>query len=321
MSSSFEKIDYSIRPAKHTERRMLSEVFRRLWPFQSISDYVYVGFGAVTFSDFILFHRNLGVREMLSIEREPDSIERVRENAPFEIKIDNRSSAEALPDLQWGKRQILWLDYDGALSSDMLLDAGTVAANAASGTVLAVSFNCHRAKELDDVKSADEGVEAIELFRDRYGRERVSDEVSEDDLYGWPFAKLGRKLFSAEIESSLATRNIEIDQPDVVSFHRICEIEYQDGAKMTTLVGIFVAEKDAEKLFACKFDSLDFLEKDGSPIRIVVPRLTIREIRALERQLPLAQGADINPGFVPLNDANKFVDLYRYLPNFGILEA
>lgn len=319
MSSSFEKIDYSIRPAKHTERRMLSEVFRRLWPFQAISDYVYVGFGAVTFSDFILFHRSLGVREMISIEREKDSIDRVKENVPFDIVIENRTSLEVLPELKWDKRHILWLDYDDPLSPDMLLDSRIVATNAPSGTVLAVSFNCHRAKELDEAKDAGGEIEGLELFRDRFGRERIPDDTGEDDLYGWPFGELGRKLIRNEIDSALAVRNI--DSADSMSFHEICEIEYQDGAKMTTLVGILVADSDAEKLFACSFNSLDFPKNEGAPIRISVPKLTIREIRYLERQLPLSAGVEIERGYVPEGDAQKFAELYRYLPNFAVLEG
>lgn len=319
MSASFEKIDYSIRPAKHTERRMLSEAFRRLWPFQSISDYVYVGFGAVAFSDFILFHRSLGVREMLSIERDPDGIERVRENVPFDITIDNRAASDALPNLNWQRRHILWLDYDDALTPDMLLDSSIVATNAISGTVLAVSFNCHRAKEVGEAKEAGEGIEAIDLFRDRFGRDRIPDDVSEDDLYGWPFGRIGRKLICNEIESKLAIRNM--GATDLMSFHKICEIEYQDGAKMTTLVGILVTDSDAEKLFACSFNSLDFLSNDGGPIRISVPKLTVREIRNLERQLPLAAGTEIVCGYVPEGDAQAFVELYRYLPNFAVLEG
>lgn len=324
MSPSFEKIDYSIRPAKHTERRMLSEAFRRLWPFQSISDYVYVGFGAIAFADFILFHRNLGVREMLSIERDAEGIERVRENVPFDIKIDNRVSSQVLPELSWEKPHILWLDYEDPLSTDILMDAAIVAANAASGTALAISFNCHRAREVneaDQAKASGEEIQALDLFRDRFGRGRVGPDVSEEDLYGWPFGKIGRKLIKSEIESGLATRNMSADPNDIVSFHIICEIEYQDGAKMTTLVGIFVAGRDAKKLSACQFEALDFLAEGEDSIRIVVPKLTIREIRNLERQLPLAVGATINRGNVPADDAKKFGELYRYLPNFAVLEG
>lgn len=321
MSSSFDKIDYALRPAKHTERRMLSEIFRRLWPFQLVADYVYAGFGAIAFSDFILFHRTLGVRDMVSIERNMDGIERVKENAPFNIAIDSRTSTEALPDLNWEKRHILWLDYDEALNPDMLMDASIVASNAPSGTVLAISYNCHCAKELSEAKQAGEDVEAIDLFKDRFGRDRVPDTTYEDDLQGWPFGTLSRKLTAVEIQAALSVRNIHAEPDEIISFHTICEIEYRDGARMTTLVGIFVAEKESDKLFACEFDSLDFLRPHQEPVRITVPLLTVKEIRKLESQLPLLNGAVLEHGQVPIADAQRFAEFYRYLPNFAVLEG
>ena len=108
--SSFRRIDYSIRPAKHAERRMLCDIFRRLRPFGRIEDYIYIGFGSVWFSDFSLFHRALGVKKMLSIEHAADAQARIEENKPFNIPVDYRSSADVLPDLDWSSRMFLWLD-------------------------------------------------------------------------------------------------------------------------------------------------------------------------------------------------------------------
>lgn len=321
MSSSFDKIDYSLRPAKHTERRMLSEIFRRLWPFQTVSDYVYVGFGAVTFSDFVLFHRALGVKQMISIEQNTESVDRVRDNIPFDIAIDNRHSSLALRELEYKNRHIIWLDYDDKLLPSMLLDATTVASRACSGTVLAISFNCHNAAELAEAKSAEEDVSALDLFINRFGRDRVPTDVFEDDLHGWPYAKLGRSMFYSELQSALAVRNSGDSAEDVISFERICEIEYSDGAKMTTLIGVFCSESDSvDKLKACDFASLDFLPPDRNAIRIEVPKLTLREIRNLERQLPISSER-LNLGTIPSKDAKRFAALYRYLPNFAVTES
>ena len=120
MSASFKRIDYSLRPAKHAERRMLCDVFRRLRPFGRVEDYVYVGFGSVWFSDFSLFHRALGIRDMISIEAADTAKERIEANKPFRIPVDYRTSNDALPDLDWLRNQFLWLDYDDPMSTDML---------------------------------------------------------------------------------------------------------------------------------------------------------------------------------------------------------
>lgn len=320
MTSSFEKIDYAIRPAKHTERRMLSEIFRRLWPFKAVADYTYVGFGAVTFADFILFHRALGIRQMISIEQNTDSIDRVRNNIPFDIAIDNRHSSIALLELEYDRNHIIWLDYDDALMPSMLGDVTSVAFRAESGTVLAITFNCHGAAELAEARNAGEEIEALSLFINRFGRERVSDNVFEDDLHGWPFGRLGRSMFYSEIQSALAARNAHASADQVMSFKSICDFEYKDGAKMTTLIGIFYSAADDGKLNLCDFESLDFLPKDKGTIRIEIPKLTLREIRDLERQLPITP-KHLTLGTIPAQDARRFAALYRYLPNFAVIEG
>ena len=144
---SYEKIDYSIRPAKHAERRMLSDIMRRLRPFQRVEDYWYVGFGSVWFADFALFHRVLGIRRMLSIE--VGGIQaRIEDNKPFNIRVDYRHSNLALPEHNWQERTVAWLDYDDPLSTDILHDINTIAARACSGSLLAVTVQCSQAPEV-----------------------------------------------------------------------------------------------------------------------------------------------------------------------------
>jgi hypothetical protein len=119
---------------------MLGEVFRKLRPFQPVEDYIYVGFGSVWFTDFALFHRTLGIKQMLSIERQADAKPRIDANKPFgSVTIDYRSSDAALPDLDWTKRHFIWLDYDDPLTLGMLMDARSIASRARSGTVAAFS--------------------------------------------------------------------------------------------------------------------------------------------------------------------------------------
>lgn len=84
---------------------------------------------------------------------------------------------------------------------------------------------------------------------------------------------------------------------------------------MTTLVGL---AKDKSKLDECHFETIDFLISANKPITVEVPNLTLREIRLLEQQLP--HKGTLNLGNIPKKDAIKFAKLYRYLPNFAVLE-
>jgi hypothetical protein len=299
---------------------MLSEIFRRLRPFQPVEDYTYVGLGSIWFSDFSLFHRALGIRDMQSIEKVKTAKDRVEANKPFStIAVAYDDTSVVLPQLDWSKRSFIWLDYDDQLSPNMLLDCQTVATYAASGTVLAVSVQCQQAKEVDDAQDDPAGPLAFDRFRDQFGRESIPQDAAEEDLFGWPLGKLSRRMIETKIQSTLAVRNIGIGQFNTVSFLPICEIEYKDGAKMTTTVGIFVEGRELHLAQACGFDTLDFLSPTGRPIRIDIPVLTTREIRHVERQLPRT-AVPMDYGSIPTSDADRFAEFYRYLPNFAALD-
>lgn len=317
--SSFRKINYSLRPAKHAERRMLGEVFRRLSHFDLLEEYVYVGFGSLWFTDFVLYHKTLGIRDMISIEQS-GAKDRFEANKPFNITMMFHASKVALQKLDWARRQIVWLDYDGKLSPDMLIDVRTLASKVRSGSLLAVSVQCNEASEIEEAKGDPSGPKALDRFRQRFGRDRVRSDVVEEDLSGWLFGKLSRDMLVQEIETALVSRNST--GTDSFTFTTITSINYEDDARMTTVVGIISEASEANKLDACQFDRLDFLKERAQPIKIDVPKLTGRELKYIERQLPLANGQEIDlKGGIPNKDAQQFVDMYRYFPNFAVVEA
>jgi hypothetical protein len=322
MTASFKRIDYSLRPAKHAERKMLCDVFRRLKPFGPVEDYVYVGFGSIWFADFTLMHRSLGIKDMISIEQEKSAQARIDDNKPFRIPVDYRESKHALPDLDWKKRQFLWLDYDDPLSMDVLLDLRTVVNRACSGTVLTISVQCHKAPqyaaaEQDKMPNAPT---AIDRFTTTFGRDRIPPGTSAKNLIGWPFGALSRAILLQEIDAVLAIRNSANTNAEMCR-QLICEIEYEDGAKMTTISVIFYSPQDQPLVDQCHFDGLDFLPNPLAPVRISIPKLTGREFKKLESQLPLRNGDQLVLGTIPSVDANHFVKMYRYLPNFAVLES
>jgi hypothetical protein len=131
MASSFRSVDYSVRPAKAAERKMLCDLFRRLEPFGRTDTYRYVGFGSIYFTDFQLFHQSLAISDMISIEKEESNWPRFKFNLPFRC-VDLRlgHSNSILPSLDWEKRTLLWLDYDGKLTEEVLADLATFCARA-----------------------------------------------------------------------------------------------------------------------------------------------------------------------------------------------
>jgi hypothetical protein len=319
MSGSFKKIDYSLRPAKYAERRMIRDIFRRLAAFEPPENYTYIGFGSVWFADFILFHRGLGVRKMISIESSIGAAQRVRDNAPFRIDLRFEKSTKVLPKLRWRERSFVWLDYDDPLTPDMLSDVRTVARRARSGSVIAVTVRCSKAREVEEAEADedDEKLPALERFRNKFKASKIPSGIAEDDLTGWPYADLIRAMIAGEVDDALSVRNMRLR--DRVKFQPICSFNYADGAWMTTFVGILYKDSEYDLVGDCQFDTLDFIESATGPVQVKIPKLTVREMRQLEEQLPL-KGRKIRLGSIPQKHSDLFCKVYRYLPNFAVLE-
>lgn len=315
MSRSFDRIDYTLRPAKYVERRMLRDVFRRVAAFDAPETYVYVGFGSVWFADFILFHRALGVRDMISIESSVKAKQRVTDNAPFAIDLRFARSERVLPGLDWSRRQFIWLDYDDAITPNKLIDADIVASSAKSGTLFAVSLRADKATQVD---TAGPPGSQIADFVDTFGAESLPQGAAEEDLFGWPFASLSRTMVEMRIEAALAVRNGLGGEP--MTYRPVCSFNYADGIYMTTLVGMFVSESEADFFDRCAFDGLDFLPALGSTIKIDLPIMTPKEVARIEAQLPLATGKTLDLGSVPERQAARLTGLYRHLPSYMVAE-
>lgn len=317
--SSFRKVNYSLRPAKHAERRMMGEIFRRVTAFEPLERYSYVGLGSVWFSDFTLFHKILGVEKMISIEQAAGARARFEANKPFNIEMHFQTTNVALPALDWSRRAIAWMDYDGELTPDILSDCRTLAGRCRSGSIIAVSVNCGRAKEVNQAEKDENGPSALERFTAVFGRDRTEG-VEDDQLLGSLFATLSRSLIEREIGQALAVRNAQ--GQDRYLFKRVAAFTYKDDAPMTTLVGVVHTEADSAHFENCNFASLDFLSAQEEVIDIKVPMLTIKEIRYLQSQLPIRDVGDLAlDGAIPASDARAFAAMYRYFPNFAALES
>ena len=321
MKASYRLLDYSLRPAKFAERKMLCEMFSRLRPFSPLQDYQYVGFGSIWFADHLLFHKSLGIQEMISIERVGAHKSRFEFNRPF-ANVDIRIGAakQHLPSLDWDKRLILWLDYDDALWRGILDDVHTVAMRAKSGLALAVSV---QAEEMCCRSDADdEGITPIvsaREFRKEFGDKRTPQDLDPRKLKGWGIAKTTRELLREELKEAVLARNLALPEEHQLKFRQIGAFEYADGARMTTVVGVFVNPTEDVKFQACGFDELHYFKDGIGAVRIKVPKLTPKEMRHLDTFLPGLLAAN-QLGPIPPADASHYARFYRYLPNYASFE-
>lgn len=310
MSPSYRLIDYRLRPAKHAERLMLCEAFRRI-RFHQLEDYQYVGMGSVFFADFRLIHRTLGIKTMFSIEKQESHEKRFEWNKPYSgIKMLFGPTEKRLSDIDFSKPNVVWLDYDGPLIGSVVSDVRTVVHSAIHGLALVVTVNAHP-------RQPDEsGADMLEQLRAELGDDRVPANLDLASLRGWGLADFYRRAGDSEIRDTLSIANGVRSADERIEYEQLFNFQYDDGARMATFGGVFFSAKERAVFESCGFDRLEFVRRGSEAFRLSAPKLTMREISHLERQLPLAPGSELDFGPMPKKDADEFIRLYRYLPAF-----
>lgn len=263
----------------------------------------------------------LGIEDIISIEKERDHEARFKFNTPYRgIQLRMGTAADVMPALDWSHRAIVWLDYDDPLSPSILDDVRMVATRAITGTAFAVSVQVE--KIFDKRGIHDEALEITnrDQFHDLFGSARTPPDLVQSNLRGWNIARTSRDILKLEIENGLRHVNAGRTVGQKLQFRQIAAIEYADGAKMTTIVGVFVDQGQNALFEAGGFRDLPFYRDAQDALRIKVPLLTPNEMRHLDRSLPCPEGEDIELGPIPESDGKNYAKLYRYLPNFASFE-
>ena len=314
--SSHRKFNYSLRPAKNIERKMICEALQRLSHFAQLNTYRYVGFGSRYFSDFALFHKSLGIRDMISIEKEANNKQWFDFNKPYQcIEMRYGNSSEILPELSWNMLTILWLDYDGSLEESVFADMEIFCSKAVSGSIILITVNADSGNN----QNFNNNTDALENFRSQIGENRTPTNLTSKDITKANKPNTCRKIINNEILAQLSTANRIKPDEDRLNYHQLFNFVYSDGAQMLTTGGIVLKASDEDTLKKCFFSDFDFIKPDESNYRIEVPNLTFREIHYLNQQLPLGN----NPieTFIPQKEIEQYSKIYRYFPAFTEAEV
>jgi hypothetical protein len=326
--SSFREINYTLRPAKATERRMLGEAFRRLYPFERVENYRYIGFGSIYFSDFQVVHRALGIDDMVSIERDTAAKACFEFNKPFRsIDLKFGEAADILPALTWDRRSIVWLDYDGRLDTAVLSDIGTFCTSAPTGSALVVSVNAQPDPEPNEEGRKEfEQKTGVPFDAGQYRLAKLEEQIPGrvplntvgKDLRKNGVAAAFYRAIINQIEEQLSVRNSTLSNEKRFFWRQFAHFLYKDNALMFTVGFMIVSEEERPLFDACSFDGLSFVRTGADPYTIRVPCLTGKEIQHLNAQLPTnsAKPKPTCPG-VSEKDIDTYSEVYRYFPNFS----
>jgi len=299
---------------------MLSFALKKLSHFESLSNYQYIGFGATTFHDFILFHKDLGINKMISIEVSGNK-QRFNFNKPFHcIEMKYGDSQAILPGLDWSQKAILWLDYDKLINASYLDDITTFFSSASSGSIFLMTINCD--SELYG-----------ETNEDR--REKIIEEIGEGNLHfgnklidfsSNNLSKSLHQIIDNRIKSTLISRNASLSDVNHFSYEQLFHFHYADGVKMLTIGGMLVNKEDKEIFNSVNFDEYSFIKKGEEAFNIDIPILTMKEIRFLNSQLPYGIDDDgnflvavpnaSNPNLAQ-TDIQKYAKIYSFFPLYA----
>jgi hypothetical protein len=291
--------NYALRPNKNVERKIIFDALRALTPAFPFSAYRYIGFGSLWFVDFILAHRELGIEEMISIERDPDRRRRAEFNQPFgTIKIEEGESAVVLPMLDLARKPaVVWLDYESRIG-EVLEELAIACARLPSGSVLIATVNA----------SKDPVTAATEAERQKLQEEAFKAEVGQlapaqfpDDFF---HVSQYRKNLGVTLVSHLerATRKSGRDERFIPLFH----FAYKDGAQMVTVGGMIANGVDRARLAAIDLRRVQPFATGAAQEVIDIPTLTTREKLAIDRLLPRTEplsGDDLEEAGIPLKEA------------------
>lgn len=328
MNKSATSINYEIRPCKFVERRMfLASLSRILGAIRQGKDYQYIGFGGCSFTDFKLFHRELQIDKMISIEGDAYSNFKLDYNKPFNcIDIRRGQSYEVLPQIDISIPSVIWLDYDGVLKDYMFTDIETIFYTVPAGSIFI--FSCNRElkrgnyNELDDTYESKINTErnqalSPEELKVVFG-DLVPFNIDKDACASEKSYVVIKRMLDKKINSVLKDRFES--KGEMLQFKLLYNIKYKEkgGAKMYTYGG-FVCN-DIINMESVYIDDFDFIiKKDNDPIYTIdVPILTHKEAILLNQYMfdEKKERLLIEKEIVSEKDLKNYKKIYKYCPSF-----
>jgi hypothetical protein len=236
--------------------------------------------GSIYYYDFILFHKYLGIDDMISIDSE-NCEKRFLFNLPYDfVRFENKKTTEFIKKFHFEKNVIIWFDHDSTLirhnridnlyeiRPSILEDLKIIAKSANRNDFFIITINYRFPKELMTDKN--QKIRFVENFS-----EFLSDEYQNDKM-------IIEKYYSKIIQNVICNIIKNAETFSEVKFRKLFSFTYSDGAPMYTIGGIFTDFDDISK----KINGGKFICFDEDRITdIDVPLLTYREKLALDSKI------------------------------------
>jgi hypothetical protein len=285
-TDSFKQFDYSLRPSKQVERKIMIEVLLRLsaagYP---IRDYRCLGFGSPYYVDFVMFHKFLFINDMVCIEW-ANIPKRMTFNKPFRfIRLKMGALSSHIPSMPTKTRHLLWLDYDRSLDREILQDIDGCLNRMAPKSVLIVTIDARPRLPRDEFEFNIQAMKAderekltVRTYQEWFGV-YSGTQITQAMISGLHVAPLFYAIAVERVRQTLTTRRGDL------RFIQLFNYVYRDGAPMLTVGGMIGTDDDERILRKAKVLDDPFVCSNSEYLEISVPPLTVREKHWLESRL------------------------------------
>lgn len=323
LTESYLSVDYSLRPCKQVERRMLVDALLLLaesgYP---IRDYRYVGMGSIHFVDFAMFHKYLGINSMLSVELSAAIEKRVHFNVPYRNAVRAETGTpigSVITSLDQSIPHLLWLDYDNVLSPYMLADLSAAATRLCRGSLLLVTVDTEPpGHKLVDKHISKNNYDAttVRRYYESVAGDYVVPNGGDSDFEYDRLHGINIQAIAGAIQNGQLGRRSE-----EVRFRPLFNFAYADGHRMLTAGGIMLSESDHRALQSGRLAKTDYVRWSWktAPCTIRIPRLTRREQMFLDQNMPKTAPWDNAAFELSADDFDDYARIYRFFPAYAEL--
>lgn len=306
ISKSALEVQFDLRPAKQVERRMLLDAFQRLAQAGfSIRDYAYTGFGSLHFIDFVIFHKLLGIDQMLSVEHDLALEGRVRFNCPYRcVDIMMGSATDVIPTLSRDQQHILWLDNDEPVTKAILNDVYLAGSQLPTGSFLIVTVDVE--PPVKDAYDAHTNKLYFEEEAQNYLGLLDIQAFTKENLY-----KTSKQVIMNALKEGMAGRTS-------IDFHPLFYFVYAGSHRMMTIGGMIGSNAEKRKLNSMNKEGAVYLrmKENEDPYEIKVPVFTRKERHLLDSAMPCPAGWQPTEFTIPVEHIETYREIYRFLPSY-----
>lgn len=310
---SISGFQYRIRPNKHVDRELFSELVARFVSGRP-ENFAYISMGADHVLDHAAIYRRCGLRNLYSFDKEPAVVRRARFNRPVQSMVCRTHTSEELlsrfdevPTLFSAERVIVWLDYQGPRQRHaQLTEFMELLGRLKTGDLARITL------DLDTTALQNRIDNASEKKGDR--AQRLADALKEN---------LGTQFFPFGVD-----RVTKADLPLVISdaittacdrastkskrFVPLLRTTYQDTSRMLTVAVEVVGEDGASQLPSWSFRP----RGSADIIRIETPVLSPRERYAIESMLERSPSSIVEELEFATSDWTDYISCYQRLQRF-----